>query len=124
MKRLIAAVVLIISVAVIYSVGYFYIDATCEKTDTLLNECVSAYKEGENVNLYTVKLENYWSEKEKTLSVFMNHNSIDEIELAIENLAVHSRYKENEMFYEYSATIKILLHQIMEDTAFGMHSIL
>ena len=124
MRRLLAAAVLIVLVAVIYATGYFYIDNTCEKTDEILKECVIAYTNGENVELLTTKLENYWSKKERTLSIFMNHNDIDEVELAIENLTVHSKYKGNEMFYEYSSTIDILLHQIMEDTAFGMHSII
>ena len=124
MKRLIAAAVLFVLVTAIYFTGYLFINSTCKKTDTLLKECVTSYKNGENVNLYTTKLENFWESREKLLSVFMNHNDIDEIELAIESLTVHSKYKENEMFYEYSATIDMLLHQIMEDTAFGVHSIL
>lgn len=124
MKRLIAAVVLIILVTGIYISSYFYIDRVCEETEKLLNECVSAYNNNQKIETNITELENYWSNKEKVLSIILNHNSIDEIELAIESLSVHSKYPQNEMFYEYSSTIDILLHQIMEDTVPSAHSIL
>ena len=124
MKRLIAAGVLIVLVIGIYISSYFYIDRVCEETEKLLNECVSAYNNNQKIETNITELENYWSSKEKVLSIILNHNSIDEIESAIESLSVHSKYPQNEMFYEYSSTINILLHQIMEDTVPSTHSIL
>ena len=124
MKRIIAAAVLMVFIISSYLGGYFYIKKTCEDTEKIVKECVSAYEEQKNIKLYTTKLENYWSSKEKILSVVTNHNAIDEVEHAIESLTVHSKYPQNQMFYEYSSTLEILLHQIMEDTAFGMHSIM
>ena len=62
-------------------------------------------------------------EKEKILSFFVNHELIDKIELAISNLHLHSKFKENYMFYESCDTVKILLHQVIEDTKLTTHSV-
>lgn len=124
MRRLIAAAVLAVLVTVIYLTGYFYIENTCKETKNLISDCVTAYKENGDIDFHTQKLEEYWSSKEKLLSMFTNHGVIDEIELTIEALSAHGRYPENEMFYECSGKLKILLHQIMEDTTPSMHSIL
>lgn len=124
MKRLIAAAVLTVLIIGIYLTGFFYINHTCEETKTLIEDCVSSYEKNDNTELYTQKLQNYWSGKERMLSVFTNHKVIDDIELAIESLSVHSKFPKNNMFYEYSSTLKTLLHQLMEDTVPSMHSIL
>lgn len=124
MKRLIAATVLMILMVGIYLTGYFYIENTCKETEKMVKECVTAYKENKNVNSAAQKLKNYWGGKEKMLSIFTNHNAIDEIELAIDLLSVHSKYHEDVLFYECSTTLQMLLHQLMEDTAPSAHSIL
>ena len=124
MKRLIAAAVLIAFVIGIYITGYIFVDKTCNTAKTLLSDCVVAYKEQENIEQTITELKGFWGRKESLLSVFINHGSIDEIELSIESLLAQSKYKENPMFYEISSNLKILLHQIMEDTAIGMHSII
>ncbi len=124
MRRLIAAAVLVVLIISIYLTGYLYINATCEETKMLVSNCVTAYEKNENIEFHTEKLEKYWSGKEKMLSVFTNHGVIDEIELTIESLGVHSKYPDNEMFYEYSSSLKMLLHQLLEDTTPSAHSIL
>ncbi|MBR6509863.1 MAG: DUF4363 family protein [Clostridia bacterium] len=124
MRRLIAAAVLLILVAASFFGGYFYINRTCDKAEKLLENCLIAYEQNENPKEGTEKLEKYWSEKENVLSIFANHAHIDEIEAAISSLNTQCDFKDNKMFYEYYSTVKTLLHQMMEDTAFGMHSIL
>ncbi len=124
MKRILAAVVLIVLVIGFYITGYLFVDSTCETAKELLSDCVMAYENEDDVNNRISKLENFWNKKESVLSIFINHGSIDEIELAIESLSVQSKYPKNQMFFEHSGNIKILLHQIMEDTKIGMHSIL
>ena len=79
--------------------------------------------EREKFNKKVEELEKFWGEKEKLLSVFANHSEIDEIELAIYSLKVYSETSDNEIFYEYSGTVKTLLHQLLEDTIPSVHSI-
>ena len=124
MKRIIAAVILLIFVLASYFSGYFFIKSTCDTASDILSDCIIAYKNQTDATASAEKLEKFWGKKEPLLSVFVNHASIDEIELAISNLTVYSRAAEEELFYEYSKTVQTLLHQMMEDTNFSAHSIL
>lgn len=123
MKRIIAAAILLVFVGAAYFSAYFYISKTCEQARDLLDTCVAEYSDKGNAKQAAENLENFWSEKESPLSIFANHQSIDDIELAIYTLLDYSDTEENEIFYEYSGTVKTLLHQLMEDTKPGIHSI-
>ena len=123
MKRLIAAGVLLLFVISAYIFGFLYIDNVCTNANAYLKKCVSVYKSDQNATNEAEKLEKYWSKKEKGLSFFANHADIDEIELAISSLKTYSGTTNNEIFYEYSGTVKTLLHQLMEDTTPNIHSI-
>ena len=123
MKRLIAAAVLLIIVVTTYICSYIYIDTTCKEANKLLNECVEIYTSDQNAAASAKKLNKFWGKKEKPLSFIANHTSIDEIEMAIGSLVSYSNSPENEIFYEYAGTVKTLLHQLMEDTKPGIHSI-
>lgn len=123
MKRLIAAAALLGFVIAAYFTGYAYINNTCETAKKLVEECISVYERDNNAHSATKILNDFWSENEGTLSIFAHHSSIDEIELAISSMLVHSNVPDNEIFYEYSSTVKTLLHQLMEDSTPNMHSI-
>ena len=123
MKRLVAAVILFVFVISAYIWGYIYIDNACKQAQNYLINCVDVYEADKDATDEAEKLEKYWSKKEKGLSFFANHGDIDAIELAINSLKSYSKTKDNEIFYEYSGTVKTLLHQLMEDTAPTMHSI-
>ena len=123
MKRLIAAGILLVFVITSYIVSYSYIDKTCQKTNKMLNECVTAYQENKNPKEKAENLKDFWKRREKGLSLFSNHQSIDEIELAIELLSVYSTSSQKELFFEYSEKVKTLVHQLKEDAIPGTHSI-
>lgn len=123
MKRLIIAGVLFISVIAIYILSVFYITNSCDKARELLNDSITAYNQNNTATTQTKKLEDYWNEKEKLLSIFVNHNRIDDIEQAISLLSIYAKEKDNPIFYEYADTVKILIHQILEDTKITIHSI-
>ena len=53
----------------------------------------------------------------------MNHDLIDDIELEISSLLLYSKTKEEILFYEHIETLKMLLHQVKEDTRVNVHSI-
>lgn len=123
MKRLIVAGVLFVLVIAIYISSVFYITNSCSKASDLLNHSVTVYKEKSTAVNEAKKLENFWNKKEKFLSVFVNHNRIDDIEHAISLLNVYAKQNNNPLFYEYSDTVNTLIHQILEDTKITMHSI-
>jgi len=123
LKRLIAAAILTVTVIGIYLGGYFVINDVCDNANIMLKNCINAYNKGENAEKKAEELEKYWSKKEKILSVFSNHSEIDEIEMAIRLMKLYSKTKENEIFNEYCGTVKVMLHQMIEDTVPNMHSI-
>ncbi len=122
MKRLIAAGILLAAVITAYISSFAYITQTCDETKELILRCEDAYNKGE-AHEYAVKLNNLWDEKENTLSFFMNHNRIDDIELEISTLLLYSETKDEILFYEHIETLKMLLHQVKEDTRISVHSI-
>lgn len=124
MKRLIAAAVIAAIVAVIHFTGNIYIKNVIKECNVQLETIVADYKRDISPKENAEKLRKYWGEKEDILSIFARHDNIDEIELAIDTLAVYSETKDSEIFYEYSGTVKSLLHQLYEDNSFSMHSIL
>ncbi len=123
MKRLIIAAVLLALVIATYLSSLYYITDSCEKAENLLETSVCVYKQEKTAEKEARNLEKYWDKKEKTLSVFVNHDRIDDIEKAISLLNVYAKTKDNELFYEYADNVKVLIHQIMEDTKITMHSI-
>ncbi len=124
MKRLIAAAVLTLMVAVIHFSGNMYIKNVIEQSKILVDECIADYNKETSPKEKAEKLQKYWGDNEDYLSIFARHDNIDEIELAIDTLAVYAETKDSEIFYEYSGTVKTLLHQLYEDNSFSMHSIL
>ena len=124
MKRLIAAVVIAVIVAVVHFSGNIYIKKVIKECEVQLETIVTDYKKDFSPKEHADKLKKYWAENEDYLSVFARHDNIDEIELAIDTLAVYAETKDSEIFYEYSGTVKTLLHQLYEDNSFSMHSIL
>lgn len=122
MKRLIAAGILLAAVIAAYACSFMYITKTCDETKEIILRCEKAYSEGEAYK-YAEELNDLWDEKEKALSFFMNHDRIDDIELEISSLLLYSKTKEEILFYEHIETLKMLLHQVKEDTRISVHSI-
>lgn len=124
MKRIIVAITLFVTVLSFYLCGHFYIIDTCKETKTLLHECVVSYDNGDNPLNCAEKLKKFWGNKEKVLSVFVNHRTIDDIEMAIDSLLSYSDSNNDEIFHEYADTVKTLIHQLKEDMLPSAHSVL
>ncbi len=123
MKRLYVAGTLLILVITTYVVSLNYIKLSCDKANTLLDTSLKTYEQQKTSERETKELIDFWSKKEKILSAFVNHDRIDDIEKAISLLNLYSKSPNNQLFYEYADTTKVLLHQIMEDTKITTHSI-
>ena len=123
MKRLIIAALLFVLVIATYLSSLYYITNSCDEAKNLLETSVLVYKTQKTAENEAQNLKKYWDKKEKLLSVFVNHDRIDDIEKAISLLNVYAKTKDNQLFYEYADNVKVLIHQIIEDTKFSMHSI-
>ena len=122
MKRLIAAGILLAAVMAAYISSLMYITKTCDKTKELILRCEEAYSEGKAYK-YAEELSGFWDKKEKALSFFVNHSRIDDIELEISSLLLYSKTEDEILFYEHIEALKMLIHQIKEDTRISFHSI-
>ena len=123
MKRIIAVIILSVFVLSSYFIGISYIKSSCEKANDLLAKCTEIYKSDNDATAASNELSKFWTKTEPYLSIFANHAQIDEIELAISSLQNYSNSKDNTIFYEYSGTVKTLLHQMLEDNTPSFHSI-
>ena len=123
MKRIIPAIIIILIITASYIGSYFYINNVCGKVNEGIELCLNEYKEHGTATADAKWLKNYWDEKEKILSFFVNHEMIDKIEKEISNIKLHSSLKENYMFYDACDSAQILLHQIIEDTKISTHSV-
>lgn len=123
MKRLIIAGILLAVVIASYLTSLFYITNSCDKAKKMVENSISVYSQNETAEKEAKKIQDYWNKKEPILSIFVNHDRIDDIETAISLLNVYSKIPQNELFYEYADNVKVLIHQILEDTKFTMHSI-
>ena len=122
MKRLISAGILLAAVITAYVLSLIYITKTCDETKEIILRFEEAYNDS-NAYKYAEELSNLWDEKENTLSFFMNHDRIDDIELEISSLLLYSKTSKEILFYEHIETLKMLLHQVKEDTKISIHSI-
>ena len=123
MKRLIPASIIFVLVILTYFLSLNYITKSCESTNKLLDKSVEVYKENQTAEKEAEKIKKFWQKEEKILSFFVNHEHIDEIEQAISTLNVYAKEKDNILFYEYADAIRVLLHQIVEETKITTHSI-
>ena len=123
MSRLIAALVLAIVITGVCITGNTYINKVIDKSNILIDECITNYESHNNPENKATELKKYWSKNEGLLSIFAHHKNIDDIELAIDSLLTYSNTNENQIFYEYSGTVKTLLHQLSEDNSLNMHSV-
>ena len=123
MKRLISAGILFAFVVAAYVSSFIYIKKTCNETIELVRLCEENYKDGKNAYETAEKIDEIWVDKEQTLSFFVNHDRIDEVELELSSLLLYNRTDNEILFYEHIETLKMLLFQIKEDSMINAHSI-
>lgn len=123
MKRIIAVLILFVFITTSYFIGVAYIKSSCKQANDLLEDCTRIYNLDQDATKASKELADFWTKTEPCLSLFANHAQIDEIELAISSLQNYANSKDNAIFYEYSGTVKTLLHQMVEDNTPSLHSI-
>ncbi len=123
MKRLISAGILLAAVIAAYLSSLWYITESCSVADEMITRCEDAYSGGGDAYQSAEELSDLWDQKEKPLSFFVNHDRIDDIELEISALLLYSKTENEILFYEHIETLKMLLHQVKEDTRLSVHSV-
>ena len=123
MKRLIPAAILLCLVVLTYILSLKYITKSCDETNMLLQKAINEYEKNKTAEKSSKDVKDFWQKEEKILSFFVNHDHIDDVEQAISSLTIYAKEKDNILFYEYADTIRVLLHQIKEETKITTHSI-
>ncbi len=124
MKRLIPALIILTVIIVTFIGSYVFVNSICKQARNLIDECIDEYKEKGVTETKAENFKKYWDKQEKILSIFVNHQIIDEIEISVAELSYHSKFKDNHMFFDAAIKIKTLIHQIEEDTKITAHSLL
>ena len=122
MKRLSAAVLMGLFIISYLWFGHTYIKKTLNKGEKMLQECVTAYEKQEDANRKVNQLKDYWKGKEGSLSVFANHDVIDQAEAAITALPSLSNGEKNPVFYETVENVRDAFYRIWEDNSLNMHT--
>ena len=125
MKSVISAVVIFIFIVVTGLVSTIYVDnATKEMLQIVYkNEnyfSKSKWKEAENEIL---KLEKYWAEKRRVLSVFINHINLMEVDITVSKLKNATKMHENTDFFYESDNLELILLNINEQQKISIENI-
>lgn len=123
MKRLLPAGILLAFVIFAYLFSLNYTVSSCNETEALIAECEESYIKNDDAFEPAKKLSEHWDKKESGLSFFVNHNKIDDVELEIAALELYSKSENQALFLEHIEELKMLLHQIKEDTRLTIHSV-
>lgn len=88
MRRLTTALVLILLLGGICVTGIWTVNHHYEKIDRLLDQAVDCYEQGdmERAAALAVDIENQWVKSERYLSLFVNHDTVDEVGVSISKL--------------------------------------
>lgn len=114
MKRLIPAVIILLSVIVVCNISHNYVNNVCDKT----TENIENYH---NKEIDSDTLEKNWECQKEKLGIFVNHGLLDDISMSIGKLTLYDTRSDNR-FYEAYRDIQTTLEMIKEEQKFGLHS--
>ncbi len=125
MKRLITAIVLIIVITVLCIGLNILVARQVGEVRRMVNDCkeLMAKKDIAQAQKTADALVKLWERREALLSPFINHEKIDEITLAVTNLAANIKAGNEAVFLSDAEKILTLLHQLGEDERISLHSI-
>lgn len=125
MKRLIAAIVLIITLAALCTVSIIFVG---NSYDNFSNDIEKCKIEIENKNYDAAKKLSFdtaksWRQKRGALSIFINHGTVEQIDESITQLASFAN-KENEAhFLAECEIIKLNLLEMKEYCSVSLHTL-
>ncbi len=124
MKRVIAAIVLILAVAGFCVFNVVYIENSYNDLKSDIDGIKESYSSEsvEAAQKKAAEFEEKWVKKEDNLSVFVNHDIIDELGVSISKLPIYAPLNE-ELFLAECKEIEIGLLHMLNDTKINMHSL-
>lgn len=124
MKRLIAAAVLIILIAVSCVTNTLYIKKSYNELKADIDEIKTAFAvSNTSAAQKAERFEEKWVEKEAVLSLFANHEIVDEIGVSVSKLPIYARFNSGDMFLSECRSIELELLHMLKDTQITTHSV-
>lgn len=124
MKRIIAAVLLIVIIAASCIANTKYIDKTYNELSKDISDLIEAYDlSPEKAEKNAEKLKEKWDDKELLLSIFANHEIVENIGLSFSKLPIFAKEKSSDMFLAECKSIELELSHMLKDTKIDAHSL-
>lgn len=121
MKRLYAAIALVLFLVSVCFASVKVIDKKYDSLIILLEECENAFGSDmaeEKCN----ELEKHFSESESVLCIFVNRSVLDEIAISITRLPDSAKAKDRSAFFGECSTIRLSLSKMKSDESFSLLS--
>lgn len=122
MRRLIAAAIIVFAIAGVTLWGNMIITENCAIVEEKIKEIQSTSVEEESKK--SLEFYNFWESKRELLSVFVNHNQVDEIgKIAAQMVSAEESKNQTDMF-EAANEILYIMRGIKENEQFSLFAIL
>ncbi len=125
MKRLIAAAVVVVCLIVLCTVGIMSVEAACKQMEKDINNCVSHIKSDDFKSAMgdSQTIEREWEGKRGIMSVFINHQTIEEIDSSVTQLSSFANKDNKAHFLAECELIKLYLTEMREYCSVSLHTL-
>lgn len=125
MKRSIIAVILLISVISICSLGYWFLNDTTKELIYLSDTALKAAEinDSEEMLITAQKIKSTWTKKESVLSAITPHQETESMDEIIEKLIFFAENKNTEDYMEYCVELKSRANYIRDEEKLSLKNI-
>lgn len=124
MKRMIAALVMLLIIVGLNFCALKTVNGISGKTEHLIKECKTQYKNGETVNsaMTAEQLRRYWQKHESVISIFCDRDPIDKLSQSVVKIAAYTKNKSDTDFLAECSIARELLREIKSSENPSIHS--
>ncbi len=125
MKRLIAASVVIICLIALCTVGIVSVENACKELESDINNCVTHIKSDDFESAFkdSQTIEKEWEAKRGFLSVFINHQTIEEIDSSVTQLSSFANTDNKAHYLAECELIKLYITEMREYCSVSLHTL-
>ncbi len=125
MKRLIAAVILLLFVSASAVLSFFATRHYCNTLLTNLDTCQSVYKDGQKETAAELAAEfsEDWQKAHFTLAAFVNRGEIDNIEMSVARMVSFAHTQDDCHFFAECNQIQMLIEDMLERESLSLLTI-
>ncbi len=124
MKRLISAVILLAVITALCVINAVTVKSAHTKLSEKLEICIEAYNKDDTEKAFNTatQLENDWEKREEILSIFVDHDIIDDLGVSISRLPALAK-EDSDTFLAECNAVKITLTHMIKDISVNAHTL-